>query len=510
MIQRLFDRQAEIITGPFSQAEIDTAVKALKNGKAPGLDGLPPEFWKLPKIKKQLRKLCNATYQGTRPTEWGISGLVPIPKKGDLRIPDNYRGIALSQISAKIYSRCLLNRIRPVIDKILRNNQNGFREGRSTSAHILALRRIYEELKNFNNEAVLVFIDFKKAFDSIVRDKMFEILLAYGIPQETVDAIKTMYQDTQACVITAEGITEAFDIATGVLQGDPLAPFLFIICLDYALRTSITNLDGLTLTRRRSRRFPAVRLADLDYADDIALLENSITDAQSLLLKVEKACLAIGLTLNASKTKYMHINASTVSILNSSNGSNIDKVNDFKYLGSFCDTEYDMSLRIGQAWSTLHSLERIWKSRIKKETKTKVFRTCVETILLYGSESWCLNKTRNQRLDGTYTKMLRRIYGIPWQAHVTNRQLYGSLHALTRTIQSRRLKLAGHAVRSKEPAGQLLLWEPEGRRRVGRPFITVKSLIQSETDLNDNELRNAMLDRDYWRSNFVKIPPPNG
>ena len=89
---------------------------------------------------------------------------------------------------------------------------------------------------------------------------------------------------------TPEGKTEQFAIDTGVLQGDPLAPFLFIICLEYALHSAITDSDGLTLKCRRSSGHPAVVLADLDYADGIALLENTIKSAQDLLNRVEKAC----------------------------------------------------------------------------------------------------------------------------------------------------------------------------------------------------------------------------
>ena len=90
------------------------------------------------------------------------------------------------------YINCIiLNRIRPVVDKLLRPNQNGFRVGRSTSAHILALRRIVEELKNHKKEVVISFIDFRKAFDSINRDHMFQIFQAHGIPETLVNnAIK--------------------------------------------------------------------------------------------------------------------------------------------------------------------------------------------------------------------------------------------------------------------------------------------------------------------------------
>lgn len=221
----------------------------------------------------------------------------------------------------------------------------------------------------------MAFIDFRKAFDSIDRGKMFQILNAHGIPLEVVDAIKVMYEDTSALVITPEGETNTFSIDTGVLQGDPLAPFLFVICLDYALRSSISDSDGLTLKRRRSRRFPAEVLADLDYADDIALLEDTIATAQDLLNRVEKSCQGIGLFLNVTKTKYMHLNPSTDEQLCSFDGSPIECVTDFKYLCSYTDSEYDMKIRIGLAWSSLYSLYRKYgKHQLREKLKLKYLK----------------------------------------------------------------------------------------------------------------------------------------
>ena len=173
------------------------------------------------------------------------------------------------------------------------------------------------------------------------------LLKAYGILPDVVAAIRVMYENTSALVITPEGKTEQFAIDTGMLQGDLLASFLFIICLDYALRSAITDSDCLTLKRRRSSRHPAVVLADLNYADDIALLENTIKSAQDLLSNVEKACQDVGLFLNAPKTKYMHLNPSTNTSLVSSDGSPIELVQDFRYLGGYTDSGYDMTTHIG-------------------------------------------------------------------------------------------------------------------------------------------------------------------
>ena len=114
---------------------------------------------------------------------------------------------------------------------------------------------------------------------------MEQILLAYGLPVETVAAIMILYRNTKVKVRSPDGDIEYFDIVAGVLQGDILAPYLFIICLDYVLRTSIDKVkeNDFELTKKRSRRYSAKTITDADYADDIALLANASTQAETLL-----------------------------------------------------------------------------------------------------------------------------------------------------------------------------------------------------------------------------------
>ena len=134
---------------------------------------------------------------------------------------------------------------------------------------------------------------------------MEQILLAYGLPEETVAAITILYWNTKVKVRSPDGDTEYFNIVAGVLQGDTLAPYLFIICLDNVLRTSIDNIrqNGIVLIKKRSRRYPAKTITDADYADDIALLANTPNQAETHSL--ERADAGIGLHVNAHKTEFM-------------------------------------------------------------------------------------------------------------------------------------------------------------------------------------------------------------
>ena len=155
--------------------------------------------------------------------------ILPFPKKGDLGLAKNYRCVTFTSIAAKIYNALLSNRIEPKTD-ILRKNQNGFRRNRSTTSQILTIHRILEGVRAKKKlQATILFVDFTKAFDSIHRGKMEQILQAYGLPKETVTAIMILYRNTKVKVRSPDGDTDYFDIVAGILQGNTLAPYLFIM-----------------------------------------------------------------------------------------------------------------------------------------------------------------------------------------------------------------------------------------------------------------------------------------
>ena len=398
----------------------------------------------------------------------------------------------------------------PKVEPLLRKNQNGFRAGRSTLSQILTLRRIIEEITNCNKEAVFVFVDFSKAFDSIDRAKMFEILSLYGIPQPIIEAIRVLYTNTSSTVLTPDGETKPIDIMAGILQGDTLAPFLFILVLDYVLRHSLdlNNTKGFQLQSRKSSRHPAIHLTDADFADDIALISNTISDAQTLLNSLESAANCVGLYLNDSKTEYMSYvktnNSIDNMIIKTISGYILKRVDDYKYLGSFASSsEKDFNTRKGMAWSACNDLRKIWTSKLPLKIKVKIFRVTIEPILLYGSETWTLPVKLEKRLDGCYTRLLMRVKNLSWKKHPTLKEIYGNLSPASSLVRQRRTQFAGHCQRAtNEVVSSLILWKPhaDGRRR---RKLTFPDVISRDTGIPLQDLKAAMEDREVWKS-FVE------
>ena len=137
----------------------------------------------------------------------------------------------------------------------------------------------------------------------------------------------------------------------------------------------------------------------------------------------------------------------------------IDK---FTYLGSsVSSTEKDIDTRLTKAWKAINRLSIIWKAGLTAKMKRSFFQAAVASILLYRCTTWTLTKRLEKKLDGNYTRMLRAILNKSWRQHLTRHQLYGYLPPITKTIQVRRTRHAGHCRRSRdELISDVLLWTP--------------------------------------------------
>ena len=416
----------------------------------------------------------------------------------------NYLGITLISIAAKINNAPLRNRIEPKIDNILRKNQNGFRRNRSTTSQILTIRRILEGVRAKNLQATLLFVDFTKAFDSIHRGKMEQILLAYDLPKETVAAIMILSRNAKVKVRSPDGDTEYFDIVAGILQGETLAPYPFTISLDYVLRTSIDKIreNCFELTMKRSKS-TLQKQSPTPTTLMTALLANTPNQEEILLYSLERAEAGIGLHVNAHKTEYMCYNQTgTITTLD---GASLKLVDKFIYLGSsISSTEKDIDTRLTKAWT---AISNIWKSDLTDKMKRSFFQAAVVSILLYGCTTWTLTKRLGKKLDGNYTRMLRAILNKSWRQQPTRHQLYGHLPPIMKTIQVRRTRHAGHCWRSKdELISDVLLWTPTyGQTKAGRPARTYIQQLWEDTGWNPEDLPEAMNNREKWQERVRDI-----
>ena len=187
-----------------------------------------------------------------------------------------------------------------------------------------------------------------------------------------------LYKNTKVKVRSLDGDTDYFDITAGVVQGDTFISYLFIICLDYVLRTSIDLMkeNDFKLAKERSRRYPAQTITDVDYADDIALLENSLAQAESLLHSLKWAAAGIGLHVNADKTEYMCFNQrGDISTLK---GCPLKLVDKFIYFGSsVSSTENGINTWLAKAWTAIDRLSITWKSDLINKIKLRFFQSAV-------------------------------------------------------------------------------------------------------------------------------------
>ena len=242
------------------------------------------------------------------------------------------------------------------------------------------------------------------------------------------------------------------------------------------------------------------------YADDIAILANTPDQAETLLHCLERAAAGIGLYVNAHKTEYICYNQTgDISTLG---GTPLKLVDKFTYLGSSVEsTEKDIDTRLTKAWTAINRLSIIWKSDLTDKMKHSFFQAAVTSILLYGCTTWTLTKRLEKKLDGNYTRMLRAILNKSWRQHPTRHQLYGHLPPITKTIQVRRTRHAGHCWRSRdELIRDVLLWTlTHGRAKAGRPARTYIQQLCEDMGCCPEDLPRAMNDREKWRERVSDI-----
>ena len=149
-------------------------------------------------------------------------------------------------------------------------------------------------------------------------------------------------------------------------------------------------------------------------------------------------------------------------------------------------------------WSACNDLKKIWKSHLSRNIKLHIFKTIIEPILLYGSETWTLSKKMEARLDGTYTRLLMRVQNLSWKSHPSKKEIYGDLPSISSLLKARRVQFAGHCFRAEgEIISSLLLWKPCTHTRSRK--LSYPDVIARDVGINKHDLGTVMQDREAWR-----------
>lgn len=456
-----------------SLQELKSAIKAMKCGKAAGADGIPAEVFKHggPTLSKKLHRLFTLIWTTESiPDDLRDALIVTIFKKGDKTVCGNYRGISLLSIAGKILARILSQRLSHAAEDILPESQCGFRPGRGTVDMIFAARQIQEKCREQHQDLYMAFIDLTKAFDTVDRKSLWNILGKIGCPPKFVTMVRLLHEEMSASVLVDGQQSESFKVQTGVKQGCVIAPTLFSIYLFavlYLVKQELPSGIGLNyrigdlfnLQRLRAKTLTSkTSVLELQYADDNALVADSEEHLQAAMTAFEKAYNALGLKLNARKTQVVcqprpgkHIDPPSIT----AGGEELCSVDDFVYLGSSLSVKADLSREIdrrlqaaGIAFSRLR--QRVFdNSDIQTNTKLKVYKAIIVPTLLYASETWATYSTDIKKLEDYHMRKLRQLLKIKWTDKRTNNSVYQEtkIPSLESLVVKNRLRWAGHLVR---------------------------------------------------------------
>ena len=410
---------------PFTADDIELGIKCLRKGAATlgflSVDALRAAAPLLAPCLAALLNGCSAV--GGLPAAWALSALTPVFKSGDTSDPGNYRGIAVGTVVAKLYASLINERLTSwAEEKGLRaEGQAGFREDRRCSDHLLALRTLIEQQRaRKGGKLYACFVDFRKAYDTIPRDLLWQKLESLGVHGWFLETIKSVYGAVPMAVKTAEGLTDTFESVMGVKQGCPLSPTLFGLYID--------DLEGVLESHQRMLDLPLLagrRLLALLYADDLALVSTSPEGLQAQLDVLHAYASKWRLTVNIGKTKAVTFRGPNTKVYPLPlvyAGANIEEVDSFRYLGMelHCTKQFDAAG--GARAETAVRSEWALSSRCSQlgieepALKLHLWDALVKQSMLYGVEVWGDTKLAEEvdiAGEMIHKAYVRRLLGVP-------------------------------------------------------------------------------------------------
>lgn len=383
-----------------SDKEIAKAIKKLKSGKSSGLDLISNEMIKAGQtaLMPCLSKLFNLILSSTiYPKNWGNGYLTPIFKSGDPTNPENYRGIVINSCLGKLFNIILHDRLYTYLENkhLLSNKQAGFRRKSRTTDHMFIIKCLIDKYtQTANKKLYACFIDFRKAFDSVLHAGILMRLLQNNVGGNFYKIIKNLYNHNNICVKSENFVTPTFKSHIGVRQGDVLSPTLFNVFINELPNLMDSCPDSVSLYNDD--------LSCLLYADDVVIFSSSAYGLQCRLNILAEYCKNMCLDINVKKSNIIIFNKSGRFLREPFyfNSKTVECVNKYKYLGLIFQASglfnYGKEELFNKAAKASFKLSKLLSpTNPSINTLLHLYDHTVKPILLYSSEIWGIFKTNS-------------------------------------------------------------------------------------------------------------------
>ena len=555
------------VSGPaeiIAYDEVKAAIFRVKSGKAAGPSGVVAEFLKASGDvgAKWVTNLCNSIVQeGKIPSDWKKSWMVNVYKgKGDALECGSYRGIKLLDHVMKVLERVIEKKVRNKV--VISDMQFGFRPGKGTTDAIFIVRQIQERYLEKKKNLWIGFVDLEKAFDRVPRNVVWWALRRLGVEEWLITVIRAMYEGVTTAVRTKYGESDSFEVKVGVHQGSVLSPLLFIIVLEALSKEFSVGLpyelfyaDDLCLIAETEEELrekincwkDAMKLKGLRVNMDKTKVmccevrsgqaENSgkwpcavcragvganSINCSACKQWVHKKCSGLTGSLNVAGfvcSRCVHGGVREIvevrRAMEIDGDGKVERVGKFCYLGDMIGSgggaEEASRARVRCAWAKFRELSPILTARgASLKMKGKLYSMYVQSVMMYGSETWAMKVGDMQRLERAEKMMIRWMCGVTLHDGKTSEELRKRLAVVSVTdkVRQGRLRWFGHVERRDEGDWVSACRDMSvvGKRGRGRGRKTWNECIVD--DMKKMELRREdAQDRGLWRSGILGRRP---
>ena len=366
-----------------TEEEVEKKLNKLNTKKAQGPDQIPPRILKEIKreISKPLSILFNKSIEsGIVPKEWKYAEVTAIFKKGNKTDPGNYRPVSLTCICCKILEQFVRDKI---VDHMTDNElysecQHGFRKSRSCVTQLIEVYDKLTELVDDGKNVDIIYLDFKKAFDSIPHERLLIKMAGYGITGKILDWVRSFLTGREQRVRVGSSFSKNSNVTSGIPQGSILGPVLFTIFINDLPEALTVNCKV--------------------FADDTKIYDDAKRsgDIQNDLYKMQNWTEQWNLYFNVTKCKVMHIgkkNPKTSYYMKIENErQKLDTCSEEKDLGITFDSNLSFDIHINNVSKKANQMLGVIRrtfSFMTKEIFSKLYKSLVRSHLEYGNNIWC-------------------------------------------------------------------------------------------------------------------------